>query len=131
MSISNPIDETKSYVCKITFAKMVLNQDRITYACCFPEQDVRICCVVQNVHKHYGIEGSICVGYARAIKPLNWYPRFWPNKHLDADNRHVRSLACDEEIEHPIPAADVEDSRCGRNKIDQMITQDSYSTSGL
>jgi len=43
-------------------------------------------------------------------------------------NGDVGSLPGDEEIERPVPAANIENTRCGRNKSGQLIRQDSYST---
>ncbi len=59
---------------------------------------------------------------------MNRYSRIWPDKHVDAHNGDVGSLPGDEEIERPVPAANIENARCGRNKSGQLIRQDSYST---
>lgn len=128
MGVTNPIHETESYVRKKALAEMVLDQDHSTDACCLPQQDVGICGVVQDVDKHQGVEARIRIRNFCAIEPLNGYSRVWSNKDVDAHNGDIRSLTGDEEIERPVPAANVENTRCGRNKSTQLLGQDSYST---
>jgi hypothetical protein len=128
MGVSNPIHETKSYVGRKALAEMVLDQNHFTHACCLFEQEVGIYGVVQDIHKHHGVEARIRIRNVRAIERLDGYSRVRPNKHVDAHYGDVGSLTGDEEIERPVPAANVENTRCGRNKSGQLIRQDSYST---
>jgi hypothetical protein len=99
MSVRNPIHETKSYLVKKALVEMVLDQTHFTHTCCLPEQEVGICGVVQDVHKHHCIEARIRIRNVYTIERLKVYSRAWLNKHVDAHNEDVGSPRGDERVE--------------------------------
>jgi hypothetical protein len=89
----------------------------------FPEQDLRVCRVVQYVHEHDDVVAAVARRKALPVETGHRDVGARAHQHVDPLDRHVRPLFHDQLGEQPVSAADVQDARTLWDEPGQLLGQ--------
>jgi hypothetical protein len=77
-------------------------------AVCFPQQDLCIVCMMQHIHKHRGVEGTVTERNCIAVKGLDGNVGVISAKNVNPLNLQVRARRHDSAGDKPVTASNVE-----------------------
>src|SRR5262249_28618972 len=129
--IPDIVHETQGRARQYALTHMIFDQKsaaRDPYS--LSQQQCRILGVVQYVHKHDTIETGGLSWNVHSIKQSHWDPNFWPDRHIDSFNCHVRAELHDSCGERTISRPHIKDPAVARQTSSQMLRQHSDSSPG-